>query len=59
MAASIPTLKIDGTPERVQLAAMQRLRAQRDAGAARAGLDGVQRASEGDGNLMEAVLAEV
>ncbi|HMC95798.1 MAG TPA: methylmalonyl-CoA mutase family protein, partial [Polyangia bacterium] len=55
-SGSIPTLKIDGTPERVQLAAIEALRARRDATAVQAGLDGVRRASEGDGNLMEAVL---
>src|ERR1700690_1357280 len=54
--AAIPTLKIDGTPERLQLAEMRKLRARRDATAFRAGLAGVRRASEGDGNLMEAVL---
>jgi len=55
-SGGIPTLKIDGTPERVQLAAIEALRARRDATAVRAGLDGVRRASEGEGNLMEAVL---
>ncbi len=55
-SGAIPTLKIDGTPERVQLAAIAALRARRDAAAVRAGLDGVRRASEGDANLMEAVL---
>jgi methylmalonyl-CoA mutase N-terminal domain/subunit len=54
--ASIPTLKIDGTPEQVQLSAIGELRARRDATAARAGLDQVRQAAEGDGNLMEAVL---
>jgi methylmalonyl-CoA mutase N-terminal domain/subunit len=54
--ASIPTLKIDGTPEQVQLNAIGELRARRDATAARAGLDQVRQAAEGDGNLMEAVL---
>ncbi len=55
-SSSIPTLKIDGTPERVQLAAIEALRARRDATAVQAGLAGVRRASEGDGNLMEAVV---
>jgi methylmalonyl-CoA mutase N-terminal domain/subunit len=55
-SAAIPTLKIDGTPERVQLEAIRELRARRDAPAARLGLDGVRRAAAGDGNLMEAVL---
>jgi methylmalonyl-CoA mutase N-terminal domain/subunit len=55
-AASIPTLKIDSTPEAVQLTAIRELRARRDAGAACAGLDQVRRTAEGDGNLMEAVL---
>ncbi|HZL18768.1 MAG TPA: methylmalonyl-CoA mutase family protein [Polyangia bacterium] len=56
-AASIPTLKIDGMPETVQLTAIRELRARRDAATARAGLDQVRRAAEGEGNLMEAVLA--
>jgi methylmalonyl-CoA mutase, N-terminal domain len=55
----IPTLKIDDTPERVQLAAMRELRARRDASGVRAGLDGVRQAAEGEGNLMEAVLEAV
>jgi methylmalonyl-CoA mutase N-terminal domain/subunit len=54
--AAIPTLKIDSTPEQVQLTAIRELRARRDAAAARAGLDQVRRAAESDGNLMEAVL---
>jgi methylmalonyl-CoA mutase, N-terminal domain len=54
--AAIPTLKIDSTPEQVQLAAIRELRARRDAAATRAGLDQVRRAAESDGNLMEAVL---
>ena len=54
--ASIPTLKIDGTPERTQLAAIGKLRARRDATAVQAGLEGVRHAALGDGNLMEAVL---
>jgi len=54
--AAIPTLKIDSTPEQVQLAAIRELRARRDAAATRVGLDQVRRAAESDGNLMEAVL---
>jgi methylmalonyl-CoA mutase N-terminal domain/subunit len=54
--AAIPTLKIDGTPEQVQLTAIRELRSRRDAAATRAGLDQVRRAAESDGNLMEAVL---
>jgi methylmalonyl-CoA mutase, N-terminal domain len=53
--AAIPTLKIDSTPEQVQLSAIRELRARRDATATRAGLDQVRRAAESDGNLMEAV----
>jgi methylmalonyl-CoA mutase N-terminal domain/subunit len=54
--AAIPTLKIDGAAERAQVAALSKLRAERDRAAARAGLGLVRRAAEGDGNLMEAVL---
>jgi methylmalonyl-CoA mutase N-terminal domain/subunit len=55
-AASIPTLKIDDAPERTQVAAVQRLRASRDAAAAARGLSAVRRACESDGNVMDAVL---
>jgi methylmalonyl-CoA mutase N-terminal domain/subunit len=55
-AAAIPTLKIDDVPERAQRAAVAELRARRDGAAARAALDGVRTAAEGDGNLMDAVL---
>jgi methylmalonyl-CoA mutase N-terminal domain/subunit len=54
--AAIPTLKIDGTPEQVQLTAIRELRSRRDAAATRAALDQVRRTAESDGNLMEAVL---
>jgi methylmalonyl-CoA mutase N-terminal domain/subunit len=54
--ARIPTLKIDDGPERAQVAAVARLRARRDAGAAAAALAGVRRAAEGDANLMDAIL---
>jgi len=61
-ATSIPTLKIDDTPERAQRAAVAELRARRDGTAVRVALDGVRAAAQtGDdsaagGNLMEAVL---
>ena len=61
-APSIPTLKIDDSPERAQRAAVAELRARRDGAAVRLALDGVRAAaqSEGElgagGNLMEAVL---
>jgi methylmalonyl-CoA mutase N-terminal domain/subunit len=55
-AAAIPTLKIDDAPERSQRAAVAELRARRDGAAARAALEGVRAAAEGDGNLMDAVL---
>jgi methylmalonyl-CoA mutase, N-terminal domain len=55
-AATIPTLKIDDTPEKTQVAAMQRLRASRDPAAAQRGLDAVRRACQSDANIMDAVL---
>src|SRR4051812_425969 len=54
---SVPTLKIDGTPERDQVQRIRELRARRDAAAVGAALDGVKRACEGEDNVMEAVLA--
>jgi methylmalonyl-CoA mutase N-terminal domain/subunit len=54
--APIPTLKIDMSPERGQVARIQDLRARRDAKAAREGLDLVRQACEGDTNVMDAVL---
>jgi methylmalonyl-CoA mutase N-terminal domain/subunit len=54
--APIPTLKIDMAPERAQVAHVQALRAQRDQGRAREGLDEVRRACAGNANVMEAVL---
>jgi methylmalonyl-CoA mutase N-terminal domain/subunit len=54
--APIPTLKIDMSPERTQVAHVQALRAKRDDGRAREGLEGVRRACAGDANLMDAVL---
>jgi len=54
--ATIPTLKIDRTPEETQVAQVRAVRAGRDAKAARQGLDGVREACAGDGNVMEAVL---
>jgi methylmalonyl-CoA mutase, N-terminal domain len=56
VAAAIPTLKIDATPEREQVRRAQALRARRDGAATRAGLDLVRGACETDGNVMEAVL---
>ncbi|HEY6475916.1 MAG TPA: methylmalonyl-CoA mutase family protein, partial [Polyangia bacterium] len=54
--AAIPTLKIDDAPERAQRAALAELRARRDGAAARAALEGVRAAAEGNGNLMDAAL---
>jgi methylmalonyl-CoA mutase N-terminal domain/subunit len=53
---SIPTLKIDMTPERTQIAHLQALRAGRDAGRTREGLEGVRLACAGDANVMDAVV---
>ena len=55
-STSIPTLKIDRTPEDVQVAHVQAVRAARDAGRAHAGLDRVRQACAGDANVMEAVV---
>jgi methylmalonyl-CoA mutase N-terminal domain/subunit len=55
-ATSIPTLKIDMTPERTQVAHLQALRAGRDETRTRAGLESVRRACAGDDNVMDAVL---
>jgi methylmalonyl-CoA mutase, N-terminal domain len=54
--APIPTLKIDMTPERTQVAHVQALRAKRDDGRTREGLEGVRQACAGDANVMDAVL---
>jgi methylmalonyl-CoA mutase N-terminal domain/subunit len=55
--AAIPTLKIDEAPERDQVAAVQALRARRDAGAVAEGLRVVRRACADDrANVMDAVL---
>ena len=54
--APIPTMKIDMSPERTQVAHVKALRAKRDDGRAREGLEGVRRACAGDANLMDAVL---
>jgi methylmalonyl-CoA mutase N-terminal domain/subunit len=53
---AIPTLKIDMTPERTQIAHLQALRAGRDPARTREGLDGVRRACESDANVMDAVV---
>jgi methylmalonyl-CoA mutase N-terminal domain/subunit len=53
---SIPTLKIDMTPERTQIAHLQAVRAGRDAARTRAGLEGVRLACAGDANVMDAVV---
>jgi methylmalonyl-CoA mutase N-terminal domain/subunit len=55
-AARIPTLKIDAQPEEAQVARVSELRARRDQGAARAGLELVRRACQSDDNVMDAVL---
>jgi methylmalonyl-CoA mutase N-terminal domain/subunit len=56
---SPPTLKIDLQPEREQVARIRALRAQRSDLAARAGLDDVRRACDGNDNVMDAVLDAV
>jgi methylmalonyl-CoA mutase, N-terminal domain len=56
---SPPTLKIDLEPEREQVQRIRALRAQRSELAARAGLDGVRRACDGNDNVMDAVLDAV
>jgi methylmalonyl-CoA mutase, N-terminal domain len=55
-ATTIPTLKIDMAVEHDQIAAVQSVRAGRDAARAREGLDEVRRACQSDANVMEAVL---
>ncbi|HWE26964.1 MAG TPA: methylmalonyl-CoA mutase family protein, partial [Polyangia bacterium] len=55
----IPLLKIDYEVERSQVERIKKLKAARDGAAAQAALDGVKRAAEGDGNLVEAVLEAV
>jgi methylmalonyl-CoA mutase N-terminal domain/subunit len=55
-SATIPTLKIDMAPEETQVAHVRALRARRDDGRAREGLDGVRQACAGDGNVMDAVV---
>ena len=55
-AARIPTLKIDTQPEEAQVARIAQLRARRDQGAARAGLELVRRACQSSDNVMDAVL---
>ena len=54
--APIPTLRIDHTPERDQIAAVQALRARRNDAKARAEIETVRRACRHDGNLMQAVV---
>ena len=53
---AIPTLKIDMAPERTQVEHVQAVRAGRDGGRAKEGLDEVRRACASDGNVMDAVL---
>jgi methylmalonyl-CoA mutase, N-terminal domain len=55
----IPLLKIDAEVERSQVERMKKLKSARDGAAARAALDAVKRAADGDGNLVEAVLEAV
>jgi methylmalonyl-CoA mutase N-terminal domain/subunit len=52
----IPTLKIPPEVEPAQRAAVQRLRASRDAGRLKRALDGLRDAACGDGPLMPAIL---
>jgi methylmalonyl-CoA mutase N-terminal domain/subunit len=54
--SAIPTLKIDMAPERAQADRARALRGRRDATAARAGLELVRRACQGEDNVMQAVL---
>ena len=55
----IPTLKIEAEVERAQIAFVKKWRADRDAAAATAALDGVRRAADGDENLMVAMVTAV
>jgi methylmalonyl-CoA mutase N-terminal domain/subunit len=55
----IPTLHIDERVESEQIAAVKAFRAARSDDGARAGLDEVRRACEGDANVMDAVLVAV
>jgi methylmalonyl-CoA mutase N-terminal domain/subunit len=55
----IPLLKIDYEVERTQVERIKKLKATRDGAAAQRALDGVKRAADGDGNLVEAVLEAV
>lgn len=55
----IPTFRVDHAVERDQVAQLNALRARRNAAKLISGLDGVRRACESDGNIMEAVIAAV
>src|SRR5262249_37635724 len=55
----IPTLRIDLGPEKAQIERVRAVRARRDAARARATLDAVRRACEGDDNLFPHVLEAV
>ncbi len=56
---SIPTLKIDPAYEQAQVARLQKVRAERNADAARAALDRVEQAARSDANLMPEIIAAV
>jgi methylmalonyl-CoA mutase N-terminal domain/subunit len=55
----IPLLKIDYEVERSQVERIKKIKASRSSAAVQAALEGVKRAAEGDGNLVEAVLEAV
>ncbi len=55
----IPTFRVDHTVERGQIERLHALRTRRNAAKVVSGLDGVRRACESDGNIMEAVIAAV
>jgi len=58
-ATEIPTLHIDESPERAQLAALAAFRRDRHAGQWQQGLDGVRAACQSEDNIMAAVLEAV
>jgi methylmalonyl-CoA mutase N-terminal domain/subunit len=55
----IPLLKIDYEVERSQVERIKKIKASRGSAAVQAAIEGVKRAAEGDGNLVEAVLEAV
>jgi methylmalonyl-CoA mutase N-terminal domain/subunit len=56
---TIPTLRIDPAYEQAQVRRLQKVRAERNADAARAALDRVEQAARSDANLMPEIIAAV